>query len=30
MVARIASLPFPASDPVSGSDGPMLALWTMA
>jgi len=27
MVARIAALPFPASDPVSGPDGPMLSLW---
>ncbi len=27
MVARIADLPFPASDPVSGRDGPMLTLW---
>jgi uncharacterized protein YjlB len=27
MIARIASLPFPASDPVYGPDGPMLTLW---
>jgi uncharacterized protein YjlB len=27
MVARIAALPFPASDPVSGPEGPMLSLW---
>ena len=27
MIARIASLPFPASDPVSGPGGPMLTLW---
>jgi uncharacterized protein YjlB len=30
MIARIASLPFPASDPVSGPGGPMLALWKAA
>lgn len=30
MVARIAALPFPASDPVSGPGGPMLALWKAA
>ena len=29
MVARIATLPFPLSDPVSGADGPMLALWSV-
>jgi uncharacterized protein YjlB len=27
MVARIASLPFPASDPVVGENGPLLSLW---
>jgi uncharacterized protein YjlB len=27
MIARIASLPFPASDPVSGASGPLLSLW---
>ena len=27
MIARIASLPFPASDPVAGPDGPLLSLW---
>jgi len=27
MIARIASLPFPASDPVAGADGPLLSLW---
>jgi uncharacterized protein YjlB len=27
MIARIASLSFPASDPVAGGDGPMLSLW---
>jgi uncharacterized protein YjlB len=30
MVARIAKVPFPASDPVSGKDGPLLALWAKA
>jgi uncharacterized protein YjlB len=29
-IARIASLPFPASDPVVGADGPMLSLWNAA
>ena len=28
MAARIAALSFPASDPVSGPDGPMVALWS--
>lgn len=27
MIARIARLPFPASDPVAGANGPMLSLW---
>lgn len=27
MIAGIASLPFPASDPVAGADGPLLSLW---
>jgi uncharacterized protein YjlB len=27
MVARIASLPFPARDPVAGAGGPLIALW---
>ena len=27
MVARIASLPFPASDPVGGADGALISLW---
>jgi uncharacterized protein YjlB len=27
MIARIASLPFPASDPVAGAGGPLLSLW---
>jgi uncharacterized protein YjlB len=27
MLARIASLPFPASDPVGGADGALLSLW---
>lgn len=26
-VARIAAVPFPASDPVGGEDGPLLSLW---
>ena len=30
MIARIASLPFPASDPVAGSDGPLLSFWQAA
>jgi len=30
MAARIAGVPFPASDPVSGSGGPLLALWRNA
>ena len=30
MIARIASLPFPASDPVAGPDGPLLSLWHAA
>lgn len=30
MVARIASLPFPASDPVAGANGPMFSLWQSA
>jgi uncharacterized protein YjlB len=30
MIARIASLPFPGSDPVAGADGPMLSLWRSA
>jgi uncharacterized protein YjlB len=29
MLARIAATPFPASDPVAGKDGPMVALWQM-
>lgn len=28
MLARIANLPFPKSDPVGGPDGPLSALWT--
>lgn len=27
MIARIAGLPFPPSDPVSGSGGPLVTLW---
>lgn len=27
MAAQIAKVPFPASDPVSGPDGPLVALW---
>jgi uncharacterized protein YjlB len=27
MLARIADLPFPASDPVGGTDGPLRSLW---
>ncbi|HJR22785.1 MAG TPA: cupin [Dongiaceae bacterium] len=30
MLARIASLPFPASDPVAGPGGPLLSLWQAA
>jgi uncharacterized protein YjlB len=30
MIARIASLPFPATDPVSGAGGPLLSLWQAA
>ena len=30
MIARIASLPFPASDPVAGMGGPLLSLWQAA
>jgi uncharacterized protein YjlB len=30
MIARIASLPFPASDPVAGPDGPLLSFWQTA
>jgi uncharacterized protein YjlB len=29
-IARIAGLPFPASDPVVGAGGPMLSLWNAA
>ncbi|HVO01745.1 MAG TPA: hypothetical protein VMT54_06055 [Candidatus Cybelea sp.] len=29
-IARIASLPFPDSDPVSGPEGPVLSLWRKA
>jgi len=27
MIARIANLPFPKSDPVAGIAGPLLSLW---
>jgi uncharacterized protein YjlB len=27
MIARMASLPFPSSDPVAGADGPLRSLW---
>ena len=30
MAARIAGIPFPASDPVSGPGGPLLSLWRSA
>jgi uncharacterized protein YjlB len=30
MVARIASLPFPASDPIAGADGPLALFWQAA
>lgn len=30
MVARIARVPFPACDPVAGTDGPLRSLWQMA
>ena len=30
MAARMASLPFPASDPVTGASGPLTRLWTKA
>lgn len=30
MLERIAHLPFPASDPVAGIDGPMLQQWSLA
>ena len=30
MIARIASLPFPSSDPVMGAGGPLLSLWQSA
>ena len=30
MIARIASLPFPAFDPVAGAGGPLLSLWRAA
>lgn len=30
MVARIARVPFPASDPVAGAGGPLLSLWQAA
>ena len=29
MLARIAELPFPASDPVGGASGPLLSLWQL-
>ena len=30
MLARIANLPFPATDPVKGAGGPMTSLWRVA
>jgi uncharacterized protein YjlB len=30
MIARIASLPFPAADPVAGTGGPLLSFWETA